>query len=170
VVRDPEATPLECTGVALLFRCAPRERGVFSHPDEYDGGELIVENTYRPHSVKLPAGHMILYPATSLHRVRPVTGGTRLCSFFWLQSMTRDNGKPTVLFDLGIAIQTLNNDLPEHSSAVQCTGVYHNLLRHWPSCSLAASDLPNDPCRTRAAARSRRLARRTGIGEERSVI
>ena len=103
----------------------------FSQPDEYEGGELIVEDTYGTHSVKLPSGHMILYPATSLHHVRPVTRGTRLCSFFWLQSMIREDSKRTLLFDLDVAIQRLNTDLPEHPSAVQCTGVYHNLLRQW---------------------------------------
>jgi PKHD-type hydroxylase len=103
----------------------------FADPDEYDGGELVVEDTYGAHSVKLPAGHMILYPATSLHHVRPVTGGTRLASFFWIQSMVRDDGQRTILFDLDVAIQRLNADYPEHPSAVQLTGVYHNLLRQW---------------------------------------
>src|SRR5579884_2127962 len=100
-------------------------------PEEYDGGELIVEDTYGTHSVKLPAGHMILYPATSLHHVRPVTRGARICSFFWIQSMIRDDGKRSLLFDLDVAIQRLNRDAPEHPSAVQFTGVYHNLLRQW---------------------------------------
>ncbi|HZQ51508.1 MAG TPA: Fe2+-dependent dioxygenase [Bryobacteraceae bacterium] len=103
----------------------------FTHPEEYDGGELIVEDTYGTHSVKLPAGHMILYPATSLHHVRPVTRGARICSFFWIQSMIRDDGKRSLLFDLDVAIQRLNRDAPEHPSAVQFTGVYHNLLRQW---------------------------------------
>jgi PKHD-type hydroxylase len=103
----------------------------FTHPEEYDGGELIVEDTYGTHSVKLPAGHMILYPATSLHHVRPVTRGTRMSSFFWIQSMIRDDGKRSLLFDLDVAIQRLNRDVPEHPSAVQLTGVYHNLLRQW---------------------------------------
>lgn len=103
----------------------------FTHPEEYGGGELIVEDTYGTHSVKLPAGHMILYPATSLHHVRPVTRGARISSFFWIQSMIRDDGKRSLLFDLDIAIQRLNRDVPEHPSAVQFTGVYHNLLRQW---------------------------------------
>ena len=103
----------------------------FTHPEEYDGGELIVEDTYGTHSVKLPAGHMILYPATSLHHVRPVTRGARISSFFWIQSMIRDDGKRSLLFDLDVAIQRLNRDVPEHPSAVQFTGVYHNLLRQW---------------------------------------
>jgi PKHD-type hydroxylase len=100
-------------------------------PDEYDGGELVVEDTYGVHSVKLPAGHMVLYPASSLHNVTPVTRGTRLASFFWLQSMVRDDGERTLLFDLDTAIQRLSLDMPDHPSVVQFTAVYHNLLRRW---------------------------------------
>ena len=103
----------------------------FSSPDEYDGGELVVEDTYGVHSVKLPAGHLVLYPSTSMHTVRPVTRGARVASFFWFQSMVRDDGERTLLFDLDTAIQRLNQDLPDHPSAVQLTGVYHNLLRRW---------------------------------------
>ena len=101
----------------------------FTEPDEYDGGELVVEDTYGTHSVKLPAGHMILYPATSLHHVRPVTRGARIASFFWIQSMIRDDAERTLLFDLDLGIQRLNGD--NHPAAVQLTGVYHNLLRRW---------------------------------------
>jgi PKHD-type hydroxylase len=107
----------------------------FAGPDEYDGGELCVEDAYGVQRVKLPAGHMILYPATSLHHVTPVTRGARICSFFWLQSMIRDDGRRSLLFDLDLAIQRLSRDLPDHTSAqqsaVQLTGVYHNLLRQW---------------------------------------
>ena len=103
----------------------------FSNPDEYDGGELVVEDTYGVHSVKLPAGHLILYPASSLHHVRPVTRGARLASFFWIQSMVRDDGERTLLFDLDIAIQRLISDLPDHPSVVELTSLYHNLLRRW---------------------------------------
>ena len=81
--------------------------------------------------MKLPAGHLVLYPSTSLHRVQPVTEGARLASFFWIQSMIRDDGERTLLFDLDVAIQRLNQDLPDHPSAVQLTNVYHNLLRRW---------------------------------------
>jgi PKHD-type hydroxylase len=102
-----------------------------AEPDEYDGGELVVEDTYGAHAVKLPAGQMILYPATSLHHVRPVTRGARLASFFWIESMVRDDGQRTLLFDLDTAIQRLNLDHPDHPSGVQMTGVYHNLLRRW---------------------------------------
>lgn len=103
----------------------------FAPPEEYDGGELCVEDAYGVKSVKLPPGHMVLYPATSLHHVKPVTRGSRLCSFFWIQSMVRDDGQRSILFDLDIAIQRLNRDHPNHPSAVQLTGVYHNLLRQW---------------------------------------
>lgn len=103
----------------------------FAGPEEYDGGELVVEDTYGVKSAKLPAGHMILYPSTSLHRVNPVTRGTRLCSFFWLQSMIRDDGQRSLLFDLDIGLQRLGKDVPGHPGVVQITGVYHNLLRQW---------------------------------------
>ena len=103
----------------------------FSNPDEYDGGELVVEDTYGVHSVKLPAGHLILYPASSLHHVRPVTRGARLASFFWIQSMVRDDGERTILFDLDVAVQRLMSDVPDHPSVVELTSLYHNLLRRW---------------------------------------
>jgi PKHD-type hydroxylase len=100
-------------------------------PEEYDGGELIVEDTYGVDKVKLPAGHLILYPASSLHQVTPVTRGARIGAFFWVQSMVRDDAKRQMLFDMDNAIQRLNRDVPNHPSAVQLTGVYHNLLRTW---------------------------------------
>jgi PKHD-type hydroxylase len=102
-----------------------------SAPDEYDGGELMIEDTYGVHSVKLAAGSLVLYPSTSLHHVRPVTRGARLCSFFWLQSMVRDDGDRTLLFDLDAAIRSLNQGQPGNAVAVSLTGVYHNLLRKW---------------------------------------
>jgi PKHD-type hydroxylase len=100
-------------------------------PLEYDGGELMIEDTYGVHQIKLPAGHLILYPATSLHRVSPVTRGARFVSFFWIQSMVRDDGERTLLFDLDSAIQRLSADQPSHPAAVQLTSIYHNLLRRW---------------------------------------
>ncbi|MGA9811282.1 MAG: Fe2+-dependent dioxygenase [Terriglobales bacterium] len=103
----------------------------FSQPGEYDGGELIVEDTYGVHQVKLPAGHLILYPSTSLHHVTPVTRGSRLSSFFWIQSMVRDDGQRTLLFDLDTAIQRVIPGKPDDAAVVQLTGVYHNLLRRW---------------------------------------
>lgn len=100
-------------------------------PEDYDGGELIIEDTYGQHRVKLPAGHLVLYPSTSLHLVEPVTRGARVSSFFWIQSMVRDDAERTLLFDLDMAIQRLNQDAPDHPTAVQLTGIYHNLLRRW---------------------------------------
>lgn len=103
-----------------------------SAPEEYDGGELIIEDTYGAHSLKLPAGDLVLYPASSLHKVQPVTRGERMASFFWIQSMVRDDGERSLLFDLDIAIQRLSRDLsPDHPALVQLTGIYHNLLRRW---------------------------------------
>jgi PKHD-type hydroxylase len=92
-------------------------------PDDYDGGELVIEDTYGAHAVKLPAGDMILYPSTSLHRVTPVTRGARVSSFFWIQSMVREDGQRSLLFDLDTAIQRLTLDLPDHPAAVQLTAV-----------------------------------------------
>jgi len=102
-----------------------------SEPDEYDGGELHVEDTYGVHAVKLPAGDMVLYPSTSLHHVRPVTRGARVASFFWVQSMIRTDGERALLFDLDRAIQQLNRGVAADSVSVQLTGIYHNLLRCW---------------------------------------
>ena len=100
-------------------------------PEDYDGGELLIEDTYGLHRSKLPAGDMVLYPASSLHRVQPVTRGARLASFFWIQSMIREDGKRTLLFDLDVAIQQLNRVAAENPAMVQLTSVYHNLLRLW---------------------------------------
>jgi PKHD-type hydroxylase len=99
--------------------------------EEYDGGELVVEDTYGVKSVKLPPGHLVLYPSTSLHHVQPVTRGERLCSFFWIQSLVRDDGRRALLFDLDQGIQRVNRERPDSAAAVQLTGVYHNLLRQW---------------------------------------
>lgn len=102
-----------------------------SEPSEYEGGELTIEDNYGVQRVKLPAGSLILYPASSLHHVTPVTSGERLASFFWIQSMVRDDGQRTLLFDLDMSIQRLSAELPGNASVVQLTGVYHNLLRRW---------------------------------------
>ncbi|MDY7225481.1 Fe2+-dependent dioxygenase [Hyalangium rubrum] len=102
-----------------------------SDPDSYDGGELVVEDTYGSHAVKLPAGDLIVYPASSLHHVTPVTRGVRLASFFWVQSMIRDVSQRALLFDLDTAIMQLNREVPKSPSLVMLTGVYHNLLRQW---------------------------------------
>ncbi|MGH7994877.1 MAG: Fe2+-dependent dioxygenase [Opitutaceae bacterium] len=103
----------------------------FAEPEEYDGGELVIQDTYGSKTVKLPSGHMILYPATRLHRVAPVTRGARLCSFFWIQSLVRDDNRRTILFDLDVAIQRLGAAHAGEPALVQLTGVYHNLLRQW---------------------------------------
>jgi PKHD-type hydroxylase len=100
-------------------------------PEEYDGGELVVDDTYGAHSVKLPAGDMILYPATSLHRVTPVTRGARLASIFWVQSMVRDDGERSLLFDLDMAIGQVSEAAPDSPGVVALTSCYHNLLRRW---------------------------------------
>jgi PKHD-type hydroxylase len=90
-----------------------------------------VEDTYGTHAVKLPAGDLILYPATSLHRVNPVTRGARLASVFWIQSMVRDDGQRALLFDFDMAISQVNQATPDHPSVVALTSCYHNLLRRW---------------------------------------
>ena len=100
-------------------------------PEEYDGGELLVEDNYGTHSVKLPAGHLVLYPSTSLHRVNPITRGARVASFFWIQSMVRDDAQRTLLFDMDMALLRLGKERPADPALVSLTGVYHNLLRMW---------------------------------------
>jgi PKHD-type hydroxylase len=102
-----------------------------SSPEDYEGGELMIEDNYGVQRVKLPAGDMILYPASSLHRVQPVTRGARVASFLWLQSMIRDDGERTLLLDLDTAIQQLNRIAADNPAMVQLTSVYHNLLRRW---------------------------------------
>lgn len=102
-----------------------------SDPDEYDGGELVVEDTYGAHDVKLPAGDAILYPATSLHRVEPVTRGRRLAAVTWVQSMVRDDWRRSMLFDLDMTILRLRRKLGDSEELVALTSHYHNLLRQW---------------------------------------
>ena len=121
----------QVTGTAVRIRTDLSATLFLAEPDEYDGGELLVEDTYGVHSVKLPAGHLVLYPSSSLHNVRAVTRGARIASFFWIQSMLRDDAERTLLFDLDTAIQRLTVDIPDHPAALQLTGVYHNLLRRW---------------------------------------
>jgi PKHD-type hydroxylase len=101
-------------------------------PEEYDGGELTVEDNYGTHEVKLPAGDMVLYPSTSLHHVKPVTRGVRVASFFWLQSMIREDSARSLLFDLDQSIQELSTQKGiEDPICVRLTGIYHNLIRYW---------------------------------------
>jgi len=118
-------------GTALRVRSDISTTVFFSDPDEYDGGELIVQDTYGEHRVKLPAGHAVLYPGTSLHRVAPVTRGTRYASFFWTQSLVRDDAQRALLLELDDAIQALTRQLPDSPELSRLTGVYHNLLRQW---------------------------------------
>ena len=103
-----------------------------AEPDSYDGGELVVEDTYGLHEVKLPAGGLILYPASSLHRVEPVTRGVRVASFFWIQSLVRDDARRAMLLDMDLAIQQLSQAAgADNRAIVSLTGVYHNMLRMW---------------------------------------
>ena len=101
-------------------------------PEEYDGGELVITDTYGIHSVKLPAGHMVVYPSTSLHSVTEITKGSRWSSFFWTQSMVKDDSKRTQLFELDLIIKQLRQQLSdENASVISLTNHYHNLLRRW---------------------------------------
>lgn len=118
-------------GTAFRIRTDLSATLFLSDPLEYEGGELVVEDTYGTHKVKLPAGHLILYPSSSLHYVTPVTKGARVSSFFWMQSMVREDAQRTLLFDLDNSIRSVARDLPNHESAVHLTGIYHNLLRRW---------------------------------------
>ena len=100
-------------------------------PDDYDGGELIVSDTYGEHEIKLPAGDLIVYPSSSLHRVLPVTRGARVAAFFWVQSLIRDDARRRMLFELDASIQTLTHTGANADAVLQLTGIYHNLLRQW---------------------------------------
>jgi PKHD-type hydroxylase len=102
-----------------------------SAPEDYDGGELVIDNAFGPRVVKLPAGHLVLYPATSLHRVTPITRGVRVASFFWVQSLVRDAGERSLLFDMDLAIIRLRRQVGDDDAVLALTGVYHNLLRRW---------------------------------------
>jgi PKHD-type hydroxylase len=106
-----------------------------SGPEEYDGGELTLRDELGERAIKLPAGDMVLYPATSVHHVTPVTRGVRLAAFFWIQSMVRDDGERSLLFDLGTVLQEYEQALPEHPALVRLTGVYFNLFRRWTDTS-----------------------------------
>jgi PKHD-type hydroxylase len=103
-----------------------------SEPADYDGGELMIEDMFGPRSIKLPAGDLLLYPGTSIHRVMPVTRGARLASFFWIQSMVRDNEQRAVLYEVDTIVQKLGGaGSAQHEEALRLAGVYHNLLRFW---------------------------------------
>jgi PKHD-type hydroxylase len=121
----------ELTSSPLRVRTDLSATLFLSRPEDYDGGELVVDDTYGAHSVKLPAGDMILYPASSLHRVNPVTRGVRLASIFWVQSMVGDDAERSLLFDLDMAISQVAETSPDSPAVVALTGCYHNLLRRW---------------------------------------
>ena len=118
-------------GTAIKVRTDVSTTVFFSDPDEYEGGELVVEDTFGHQSVKLAAGDAILYPGTSLHRVNPVTQGTRYASFFWTQSLVQSDEQRRLLFDLDQSIQQLTADCPDHPRLSALSGTYHNLLRMW---------------------------------------
>ncbi|NBA97862.1 Fe2+-dependent dioxygenase [Pseudomonas sp. R5(2019)] len=103
----------------------------FSDPDEYDAGELEIQDTFGVRQIKLPAGDMVLYPGTSLHKVNAVTRGARYASFFWTQSLVREDSQRALLFEMDEAIRKLTVDVPDHPALIQLTGTYHNLLRRW---------------------------------------
>ncbi len=102
-----------------------------TNPDEYDGGELVIEDNYGEHTIKLPAGSMVVYPATSLHQVMPITRGVRTASFFWVQSLIREDSQRLVLYDMDSAIQRLNQTNADEVARRQLIGCYHNLVRQW---------------------------------------
>jgi PKHD-type hydroxylase len=118
-------------GTPLRVRTDVSATLFLSAPEDYDGGELVIDDVYGAHAVKLAAGDMVVYPASSLHHVKPVTRGVRLASFFWVQSMVRDDGNRTLLFDLDVAINKVNQALPNHGAVVELTNCYHNLLRRF---------------------------------------
>jgi PKHD-type hydroxylase len=118
----PDGQPMRTDVSATLF---------LAGPEEYDGGDLVVRDTYGEHLVKLPAGDLILYPSTSVHRVEPVTRGERVAAFMWVQSMVRDVGRRLELFELDQAIQALRARVGDCDELVALTGVYHNLMRRW---------------------------------------
>ncbi|MBB6188802.1 Fe2+-dependent dioxygenase [Rhodanobacter sp. MP7CTX1] len=118
-------------GSGAKFRTDVSATLFLAPPESYDGGELLIEDTYGAQSVKLAAGDMVVYPASSLHRVTPVTRGARLACFFWVQSMVRDDARRALLFDLDNAIQRLTATSADESARVHLTGCYHNLLRMW---------------------------------------
>lgn len=118
-------------GTGIKFRTDVSATLFLANPDEYDGGELQIEDTYGRHAVKLPAGDMIVYPSTSLHCVTPVTRGARLASFMWIQSMVREDAQRSLLFEIDTAIQRLNQTKADAQALLHLTGSYHNLLRMW---------------------------------------
>ncbi len=118
-------------GTALQMRTDLSCTLFLSEPEDYDGGELEIVDTYGTHEVKLPAGDLVLYPSSSLHRVHPVTRGVRVASFFWVQSLVRDTARRQMLFELDQNIQALRGQVGDNEAVVGLTGHYHNLVRTW---------------------------------------
>lgn len=122
-INPANGQPIRCDLSATLF---------LAEPEDYDGGELVVEDTYGEHAVKLEAGDLILYPSSSVHQVSAITRGERVAAFFWIQSLVRDDARRALLFDMDVAIQTLAAQVGQGAPAiVSLTGTYHNLLRQW---------------------------------------
>lgn len=121
----------QVTGTPYRIRTDISATLFISAPEDYDGGELVVEDTYGSHTAKLAAGDMVLYPAASLHHVTPVTRGTRIAAVFWVQSMVKDDGERTILFELDRAIAELSQTAPDNPALVRLTASYHNLVRRW---------------------------------------
>jgi PKHD-type hydroxylase len=121
---SPTESPTNaCSTSATLF---------LNDPEDYDGGELEIESSFGAHSIKLAAGDLILYPASSQHRVTQVTAGCRSCAVFWLQSMVRDSSQREMLFDLDQSVQALGSELGQaHEDVMRLSGLYHNLVRQW---------------------------------------
>jgi PKHD-type hydroxylase len=119
-------------GTGMRIRTDVSSTLFLTPPEDYDGGELVVHDTYGVHKVKLPAGHLVVYPATSMHSVTPVTRGSRWASFFWTQSMVKDDWRRNMLYDLDMSIIQIRQQMPDdHQAVVGLTAHYHNLIRHW---------------------------------------
>lgn len=118
-------------GTALHVRSDISATLFFSDPGDYDGGELVIADTFGEQRIKLPAGHLVIYPGSSLHHVTPVTRGVRRAAFFWTQSLVASDRNRRTLFELDTAIQALTTDHPDHDSVDRLTNIYHNLLRQW---------------------------------------
>jgi PKHD-type hydroxylase len=126
-----DSSLMRAPGEEQLIRTDLAATLFLSNPDDYDGGELEIESPFGAQAVKLPAGEMVLYPASSLHRVTPVTHGERLASFFWIESLVSDDGERALLFDLDQSIQRLRASGAEEGEMIRLSGLYHNLLRRW---------------------------------------
>ena len=129
--RHVDGSIRQIAGSAVRVRTDLAATLFLSSPEEYDGGELAIETAFGLQNVKLPAGELVLYPATTVHQVLPVTRGVRLASFFWVQSLVREEGRRRMLYELDRTVQSLGRELPGHASLVELTALYHNLVREW---------------------------------------